>query len=312
MFIHLTPSFFLNYSDVSVELIDVAIPELGVVLNNNEDVTVRFPAPNKRLHYVCRKKGRKAMYGILLKTDKPVSDITVITRWRVQGEISVHRVHMHFEGDDNAASDCIQLWMGRMFTDFRSRTPACAQEWIPASCQPRLTVSVADRASVREPQIWRNCSAQGIIREQSEYFTAATIEPERLFYEKSVRERIPSAEDAFICSVQEYEGTVKHLNDRGFPQTSVCTIREQEGLIKEDLYSLGMRGEFDNIVKPILDEISGKFQFFFTNTNDLMNAAKIYSGVFQGLTDNEKNFFLKQVSVPLFEITFETDRLPQS
>ncbi|MGD4794982.1 DUF6012 family protein, partial [Xanthomonas citri pv. citri] len=92
MLIHLTPSFFLNYSDVSVSLIDVEIPELGLHLRNERDITVRFPAPNKRLHYVCRKKGRKAVYGILLNTDKHVTDITVITRWAVQGEVSTHQV----------------------------------------------------------------------------------------------------------------------------------------------------------------------------------------------------------------------------
>ncbi len=80
MLIHLTPSFFLNYSNISVDLIDVEIPELGLHLQAERDITVRFPSPNKRLHYVCRKKGRKAIHGILLNTDAYVTDITVITR----------------------------------------------------------------------------------------------------------------------------------------------------------------------------------------------------------------------------------------
>jgi len=42
MLIHLTPSYFLQYCNVSVELIDVSVPELGLVLENGKDVTVRF------------------------------------------------------------------------------------------------------------------------------------------------------------------------------------------------------------------------------------------------------------------------------
>lgn len=59
MLIHLTPSFFLNYSNISVDLIDVEIPELGLHLHAERDITVRFPSPNKRLHYVAVKKGAK-------------------------------------------------------------------------------------------------------------------------------------------------------------------------------------------------------------------------------------------------------------
>ena len=59
MLIHLTPSFFLDYSNISVDLIDVEVPELGLHLQNEKDVTVRFPAPNKRLHYVCRLLGAR-------------------------------------------------------------------------------------------------------------------------------------------------------------------------------------------------------------------------------------------------------------
>jgi hypothetical protein len=68
MLIHLNPSFFLNYSNISVNLIDVEIPELALHLHAERDIYVRFSSPNKRLHYVCRKKGRKAIYGILPAT----------------------------------------------------------------------------------------------------------------------------------------------------------------------------------------------------------------------------------------------------
>lgn len=300
MYIHLTPSFFLKFSNVSVELVDVQIPELDILLQNGREITVRFPSPNKRIHYVCRKKGRRGVQGILLNTDKPVSDITVISRWNVQGSLTVHRVHMHIEGTDDAATDCIHLWSGEAGRPFGDKTPVCAKEWMPAACQPRMTVTAADKFSGRETAIWRKVDPRGIIREQTEFFTAATVEPERLQRDRSWTDRLPDFEDAFPCRVRECPDTVIPVPH--YPGVAVCTLQEQVALIADDLTHEGMQDAFEQIVKPVLDEVADKCPVFFTNTNNLMNAVNRHSDRFRALTDQEKALFRRQVSIPLFEV----------
>ncbi|WP_376712549.1 DUF6012 family protein [Photorhabdus aballayi] len=35
------------------------------------------------------------MNGIFIETDKRLNDFTVVTRWAVNGDISVHKIHYH-------------------------------------------------------------------------------------------------------------------------------------------------------------------------------------------------------------------------
>ncbi|QHM74015.1 DUF6012 family protein [Mixta intestinalis] len=300
MLIHLTPSYFLNYSNISVNLIDVEIPELGLRLQEERDITVRFPSPNKRLHYVCRKKGRKAVKGILLNTDKHVSDITVITRWAVQGDVSVHRVHMHIVGNDDAATDLIQLWSGFYNSPYGDKTPEVAMNWIPASCQPRLTVNAGDRPSVRETAIWRRADPAGIIRQQTEYYTAATVEPERLISPWRGNKSLPALEDAFDCKVRECSDTLRVLFST--PGVTVCPVTEQEELIKNDLKETGRLDAFTSLIQPVMQEVRTVCPVFFTNTNNLMNVIRQFSSHFRALTDSEKHFVESQINQPLFQV----------
>ena len=301
MLIHLTPSYFLDYSDVSVNLIDVEVPELGLHLQNGRDITVRFPAPNKRLHYVCRKKGRKAVYGILLNTDKHVTDITVITRWAVQGDVSTHRVHMHIVGADDAATDVIHLWSGVFNTPFGDKAPSLTKNWVPASCQPRLSVCAGDRPSEREQAIWRLADPAGIIRQQTEYYTAATVEPERLTTPWRDYDRLPAPEDAFDCTVREYPDTLRVLY--AYPGVTVCPITEHEELIESDLTEEGKRDAFTAIIQPVLQEVRAVCPVFFTNTTNLMNSIRRFSTHFRALSDAEKQFVEYQINQPLFRVS---------
>ncbi|WP_182057564.1 DUF6012 family protein [Pantoea sp. ME81] len=301
MLIHLTPSFFLNYSNISIDLIDVEIPELGLHLQNDSDITIRFPSPNKRLHYVCRKKGRKAIHGILLNTDQPVADLTVITRWAVQGNVSTHRVHMHVVGDDDAATDAIHLWSGVFNTPFRDKTPAVARNWIPASCQPRLSVNAGDHPSVRELSIWRRADPAGIIRQQNEFYTAATVEPERLLSPIRSNSRLPGLVDAFDCKVRDYAGTLRVLYDS--PGVTVCPLSEYAEMVENDLKEEGLADAFTHIIEPVLQDVRPACPVFFTNTTDLMNSIQHHSAHYQSLSDADRQFVRNQINQPLFQVS---------
>ena len=301
MLIHLTPSFFLNYSNISVDLIDVEIPELGLHLQAERDITVRFPSPNKRLHYVCRKKGRKAIHGILLNTDTYVTDITVNTRWLVQGDVSLHRMHMHIVGADDAATDVIHLWSSVRNTPFRDKAPDLTKNWIPASCQPRLTVNAGDRPSVREPAIWRRADPAGIIRQQTEYYTAATVESERLLSPARSNNRLPALEDAFDCKVRDYADTLRVLY--AYPGVTVCPVTEHEELIESDMKETGELDAFTSIIQPVLQEVRAVCPVFFTNTTNLMNCIRRFSAHFRALSGAEKQFIEYQINQPLFQVS---------
>mgnify|MGYP004707856963 CR=1 FL=1 len=301
MLIHLSPSFFLNYSNVSVDLIDLEIPELSLHLHAERDITVRFPSPNKRLHYVCRKKGRKAIHGILLNTDKALTDLTVITRWAVQGDVSTHRVHMHFTGDGDAATDTIHLWHGVFNSPFRDKTPAVARNWIPASCQPRLSVNAGDRPSAREPAIWRRADPAGIIRQQTEYYTSARVEPERLLSPTRSNSRLPALEDAFECRVKEYPGTLRVLYES--PGVTVCPLSEYAEMVENDLKEEGLAETFSLIIRPVLLDVRPVCPVFFTNTTDLMSCIQLHSMHYQSLSDADKQFVRNQINQPLFQVS---------
>lgn len=301
MIIHLTPSFFLNYSNIPINLIDLEIPELNLHLHAERDITVRFPSPNKRLHYVCRKKGRKAIHGILLNTDKAITDLTVITRWAVQGNVSTHRVHMHFVGDGDAATDVIHLWHGVFNSPFRDRTPAVARNWIPASCQPCLSVNAGDRPSARETAIWRRADPAGIIRQQIEYYTAATVEPERLLNPTRSNSRLPALEDAFDCKVRDYAATLRLLYES--LGVTVCPLSEYAEMVEDDLKQEGLTDAFIRIIQPVLQDVRAVCPVFFTNTTDLINIILRHSTHYQSLTDSERQFVRNQINQPLFQVS---------
>ena len=301
MLIHLTPSYYLKYSNISANLIGVEVPELGLHLRADHDITVRYPSRNKQLHYVCRKKGRKAIYGILLETDRPVTDFTLITRWAVQGNVSVHRVHMHISGEGEAAADLIHLWSAFSRTTFDSRIPAAARNWTPASCQPRLTVSASDRPSEREPEIWRRADPGGIVREQTEFFTMAAVEPERLVTEWWGNDRLPPPEDAFPCTVRDVPGTLRVLYPR--VGVTVCPLSEQAELIKSDLQREGMTEAWKGIMEPVLNDVRRASPVFFTNTSNLMDSIRRHSGSYQALSEADKRFVSEQIHQPLFQVS---------
>lgn len=301
MLIHLTPSFFLNYSNISVNLIDLEVPELSLHLHVDRDITVRFPSPNKRLHYICRKKGRRAIHGILLNTNKTVSDLTVITRWAVQGNVSMHRVHMHLVGDNDAATDAIHLWNGVHNSPFRDKTPLVARNWVPASCQPRLSVNAGDRPSARETAIWRRADPAGIIRQQTEYYTAATVEPERLLNPTRSNSRLPALEDAFDCKVRSCAGTLRLLYDS--LGVTVCPLSEYEEMVEDDLKQEGLTDAFIRIIQPVLQDVRQVCPVFFTNTTDLMNNILGHSTHYKSLSDADRQFVQNQIKQPLFQVS---------
>ena len=193
------------------------------------------------------------------------------------------------------------MWSGVFNTPFRDKSPDLTKNWVPASCQPRMTVTAGDRPSEREPAIWRLADQAGIIRQQTEYYTAATVEPERLTTPFKGYDRLPAVEDAFNCRVREYSETLRVLY--AYPGVTVCPVTEHEELIESDLEEEGKLDAFTSIIQPVLQEVRAFCPVFFTNTNNLMNSIRRFSTHFNTLNDADKRFVEYQINQPLFHIS---------
>ncbi|HCA3439712.1 TPA: hypothetical protein MO340_004276 [Salmonella enterica subsp. salamae serovar 35:g,m,s,t:-] len=205
MLIHVTPKFFMEYLDLDFtpRIVDIAVPELGLVLKGDVDVEARKPYPNKCYLVACRKKGRKAMDGILIDTGDGhrLTDFELVTRWDLSGSTVTHRVKMHIADTEyDAVTDQIILWYG-FSGKFVSRCPVGTENWIPASCQPRMVMLPEDNKSARDKDIENirfNNNVNSIIKERIERYVVPTVERARLDGSLPLGKRIPPHADTFV------------------------------------------------------------------------------------------------------------------
>lgn len=199
MLIHIVPKLFEPPFEVKSEIVDVSIPECGLVLVGGKDITARRPYPNKRYLVACRKLGQKAIAGILVAVEGGLQSYTVITRWRVNGDVITHFVeHEVLDRDFDAVSDDMVLWHGVYGTVWQRRWPACYTE-NKLSIQPAMDVLTADLNGLTRTEAARDVvdENQRVIS-RVETFKLHTIEPERLLDDKNRNYyRIPEIKDAF-------------------------------------------------------------------------------------------------------------------
>lgn len=110
MLLHLHPRLFSDFADV--ELVDLSIDPLRLKLRGGVDLMTRRPLPNKHYAVACRRQGRKAINGIFIDTDKPVTEFLYTARWAIHADfICTHKVHYQLlDAEFDAASDSMVLW----------------------------------------------------------------------------------------------------------------------------------------------------------------------------------------------------------
>lgn len=200
MLIHIVPKLFEPPFAVTSEIMDVSIPECGLVLAGGKDVIARRPFPNKRYLVACRKTGQKAMGGILIEVNGSLQTYTVITRWLVNGEVITHFVeHDVLDQEFDTVSDNMILWYARYGTTWQMRWPECYTE-APVARQPAMDVLTSLRNGLTRPE-----EVLDVVDEENqrvilriEPFKLHTIERERLLNEtERSNYRIPGIKDAF-------------------------------------------------------------------------------------------------------------------
>ena len=201
MLIHLVPRLYNKAANVQVELLDVTIPELGLVLRGGKDIVARRPYPNKRFLVACRKVGSKAMTGLLIEAPARLGRYTSIIRWALEAELVIkHEVeHVVIDNDFEAVSEEMVFWYG--YRGFANRWP---DDLYPNSAP----VHVQPRMDLFDPEKWGGArtgaefkdeiTTNGVVLNRRERFQMPTIDPARLWAGVgSFAERVPPREHTF-------------------------------------------------------------------------------------------------------------------
>lgn len=300
MLLHLSPRYYLRYSDIQLDLIDVSVPELNLTLKGDIDIVTRTPYPNKCYQIACRKKGRKAINGIFVKTDKKLTNFTQITRWAVNGEIATHKIHFHIlDSDFDAITSEIMMWHAFHDTPFSSRKSEIHENWLPATDQPRMLPIIENKKECQREQqrlIYNLVSDDGFIIERTEFFPIPTVETHRITVPFWGNKRFPSPDDAFIAKVAPYEYTLKPT---GSAISEIATLPVA-------LMINQLKNENDN-VNHVLNEINQRATYFFTNTNDLLNKAKLFSSTYLTSNKNDLRLIDDELTQRFFSLDFIED-----
>jgi hypothetical protein len=219
MLIHISPKLYVSFCRrvFECDVVDVSIPEVGLILRGGKDIVARRPYPEKQTLVVCRKRGRHAINGILVETEQFLPSFTVITRWAVDAEVvTTHRVrYMVMDSDYDAVSDNIMLWGPRKSHSecFESRVPPYARKNRTGSVEPQMTLLLQASGDDDVPKnqcAWEWIDGNGLVRERIETFRMPTIQRDRLTPEWSLDKRFPEINTVFAQEANQHRDLAGH------------------------------------------------------------------------------------------------------
>lgn len=204
MLIHITPKLFANRQHMpEIELVDLSIPELGLVLTGGKELVSKRPYPNKNYVVARRKMGQRSVVGICIDTVSHVNSFTSVARWAINAEVMVtHRTHyVVLDEEFDTVSDDMTSWgaFSASLGGYRSRCPA----WVnnsPMVLEPLMSV-LADDGHRKGAHVNDVYGARGLITERHETFRLPTVERGRLEVSCSDWFRKPNLEMAFKSTV---------------------------------------------------------------------------------------------------------------
>lgn len=191
MYLHIVPGLFhLMANKCHIE--SISIPELDFVIDGDALSTGR-PWPNKNI-WVGMKKGRKAINGLLLKTNKKLSSFTTDYKWNIENMgVTSHRVVSYVEDDDfDLVSQEIMLSNG--FDKWGSRVHSAYENMAPVKIQPKME-SFITKPGEESHDVWVSYDWGDFLTSREESLLLHTIEPERLTSHLSLFQRFPSFKD---------------------------------------------------------------------------------------------------------------------
>ncbi|MFD3303734.1 DUF6012 family protein [Alteromonas macleodii] len=210
MIAHLTPRIYNQFTDVNIELESVYFPDFALTLSGETDLALRKPYPNKCFHVACKRKGSKAINGILLNINKKPEDFTMITTW-IMDEIHIltHEViYTIIDKEFDYITDNPCAWY--------STRDGLPSRWgdiveVPALYQPSMNILFHERDKAREHLV-TDTFDEGILIHRKQNFACMTVERERLFANKYLlhSERMPQIDDAFVIASMNMQAKQNH------------------------------------------------------------------------------------------------------
>ena len=173
----------------------IVIPELDFKIEGDALSTGK-PYPNKNI-WVGMRKGRKAINGLLLKTDKHLKWFTVDYQWHIEnmGVIN-HRVTTYIEDNDfDMISHDIMLNGG--FDSWERRIHSAYENLAPVKIQPKMQ-SFLNKPGDETHDVWVEYDWGDFLLSREENLLLHTIQSERLNTDFSLFSRLPSFEQAII------------------------------------------------------------------------------------------------------------------
>ncbi|EAX8328651.1 hypothetical protein BRR44_20975 [Salmonella enterica] len=194
MYLHIVPRLFhLMANKCHPE--SVTIPELDFRIEGDALSTGR-PYPNKNIR-VGMRKGRKAINGLLLKTDKPLKWFTAEYQWCIENMgMITHRVTTYIEDNEfDMVSQDIMLNGG--FDSWESRVHSAYENLAPVEIQPTME-SFLNKPGENTHDAWIEYEWGDFLISREESLLLHTIQPERLNTDFPLFSRLPSPEQAII------------------------------------------------------------------------------------------------------------------
>lgn len=195
MYLHIVPQLFHLMAN-KCHLESVAIPELNFRIEGDALSTGR-PHPNKNI-WVGMRKGRKAINGILLKTDKHLKGFTAEYQWYIESMgVITHRVTTYIEDNEfDMISHDIMLNGG--FEQWESRRHLVYNGISPAKNQPRMESFLSNAGERDSHDTWRVFDWGDFLELREESLLLHTIQSERLNTDFPLFSRLPLLEQAII------------------------------------------------------------------------------------------------------------------
>lgn len=207
MLLHITPKLYQPSERFhSATLVDIRIPELGLVLREGKDLVARTPYADKHYLVASRKHGRKSVTGLFIEAQAGVHEFTVTTRWALNAEhLLTHTVeYSMLDSECDAASDNMLLWGNLHPTHggWRSRWPAVARNWTSSTHAPQMDSYPATVTRYkREGDVRDQLNDLGIIVNRFQRFQLPSLERGRVVMRNNLTERMPVIESAFVSRV---------------------------------------------------------------------------------------------------------------
>lgn len=194
MYLHIVPQLFHLMAN-KCHLESIVIPELDFRVEL-EALSTGRPYPNKN-YWVGMRKGRKALNGLLLKTDKQLKWFTAEYQWHIENMGAIkHRVTTYIEDSDfDMVSHDILL--NGSFDKWKSRVHSAYENLAPVKIQAKME-SFLKKPGDETHDVWQEYDWGDFLLSREESLLLHTIQSERLNTNFSLFTRLPSIEQAII------------------------------------------------------------------------------------------------------------------